>query len=108
MRILFDHGTPFPLRGALTGHSIARAQDLGWDRLSNGELLTAAEQAGFALLLTTDKNIRYQQNLAGRTIAILVLGTSQWPVLRRHVQRIADAVNAVTPGSYTEIEIPFA
>ena len=73
MRILFDHGTPFPLRGALTGHSIARAQDLGWDRLSNGELLTAAEQAGFALLLTTDKNIRYQQNLAGRTIAILVL-----------------------------------
>ena len=74
MRILFDHGTPVPLRGTLTGHSITRTQDLGWDRLSNGELLTAAEQAGFALLLTTDKNIRYQQNLAGRTIAILVLG----------------------------------
>jgi hypothetical protein len=107
MRILFDHGTPFPLRGTLTGHSITRTQDLGWDRLSNGELLTAAEQAGFALLLTTDKNIRYQQNLAGRTIAILVLGTSQWPVLRLHVQRIADAVNAVTPGSYTEVVIPF-
>ena len=108
MRILFDHGTPFPLRGTLTGHSITRTQDLGWDRLSNGELLTAAEQAGFALLLTTDKNIRYQQNLAGRTIAILVLGTSQWPVLRLHVQRIADAVNAVTPGSYTEVVIPFS
>jgi hypothetical protein len=107
MRILFDHGTPFPLRGTLTGHSITRTQDLGWDRLSNGELLTAAEQAGFALLLTTDKNIRYQQNLAARTIAILVLGTSQWPVLRLHVQRIADAVNAVTPGSYTEVVIPF-
>ncbi|HEY5864066.1 MAG TPA: hypothetical protein VI542_00715 [Candidatus Tectomicrobia bacterium] len=107
MRILFDHGTPYPLRGTLTGHSITRTQDLGWDRLSNGELLTAAEQAGFALLLTTDKNIRYQQNLAGRTIAILVLGTSQWPVLRLHVQRIADAVNAVTPGSYTEVVIPF-
>ena len=107
MRILFDHGTPYPLRGTLTGHSITRTQDLGWDRLSKGELLTAAEQAGFALLLTTDKNIRYQQNLAGRTIAILVLGTSQWPVLRLHVQRIADAVNAVTPGSYTEVVIPF-
>ena len=107
MRILFDHGTPFPLRGTLTGHSITHTQDLGWDRLSNGELLTAAEQAGFALLLTTDKNIRYQQNLAGRTIAILVLGTSQWPVLRLHVQRIADAVNAVTPGSYTAVVIPF-
>ena len=60
MRILFEHGTPYPLRGTLTGHSITRTQDLGWDRLSNGELLTAAEQAGFALLLTTDKNIRYQ------------------------------------------------
>jgi len=107
MRILFDHGTPFPLRGTLAGHSITRTPDLGWDRLSNGELLTAAEQAGFTLLLTTDKNIRYQQNLAGRTIAILVLGTSQWPVLRLHVQRIADAVNAVTPGSYTEVVIPF-
>jgi hypothetical protein len=106
MRILFDHGTPFPLREALTGHDITRTQDRGWDRLSNGALLTAAEQAGFELLLTTDKNIRYQQNLTGRTIAILVLGTSQWPVLRLHVQRIADAVNAVTPGSYTEVSIP--
>ena len=106
MRILFDHGTPFPLREALTGHRITRTQDMGWDRLSNGALLTAAEQAGFELLLTTDKNIRYQQNLTGRTIAILVLGTSQWPVLRLHVQRIADAVNAVTPGSYTEVPLP--
>jgi hypothetical protein len=106
MRILFDHGTPFPLRTALTGHSITRTQDMGWDRLSNGELLTAAEQAGFELLLTTDKNIRYQQNLTGRTIAIVVLGTAQWPVLRLHVQRVAAMVNAVTPGSYTEVEIP--
>ncbi len=105
MRILFDHGTPFPLRSSLTGHSITRTQDMGWDRLSNGELLTAAEQAGFELLLTTDKNIRYQQNLAGRKIAIVVLGTSQWPVLRLHVQRVAVAVNAVTPGSYTEVDI---
>ena len=83
-----DHGTPFPLREALTGHNITRTQDRGWDMLSNGALLTAAEQAGFELLLTTDKNIRYQQNLTGRTIAILVLGTSQWPVLRLHVQRL--------------------
>ena len=101
MRILFDHGTPFPLRFALTGYSITRTQDMGWDTLSNGELLTAAEQAGFELLLTTDKNIRYQQNLAGRKITIAVLGTSQWPVLRLHVQRVVAAVNAITPGSYT-------
>lgn len=106
MRILFDHGTPFPLRLSLTGHSITRTQDMGWDTFSNGELLTAAEQAGFELLLTTDKNIRYQQNLAGRKIALAVLGTSQWPVLRLHVQRVVAAVNAATPGSYTEIDIP--
>jgi hypothetical protein len=79
---------------------------MGWDRLSNGELLTAAEQAGFELLLTTDKNIRYQQNLTGRKIAIVVLGTSQWPVLRLHVQQVVAAVNAATPGSYTEVDIP--
>jgi hypothetical protein len=65
MRILFDHGTPAPLRASLASYSITRTQDLGWDRFSNGELLTAAERAGFDLLLTTDKNMRHQQNLAG-------------------------------------------
>ena len=106
MRILFEHGTPFLLRNALASHSITRTQDIGWARLSNGELLTAAERAGFEMLLTTDKNIRYQQNLAGRKIAIVVLGASQWPVLRLHIQQVAAAINAITPGSYTEINIP--
>ena len=106
MRILFDHGTPAPLRSFLTGHSITRTQDMGWDRLDNGELLTAAEQAGFDLLLTTDNNIRHQQNLSGRNIALVVLGTPQWPVLRLQVQRVVAAVEAVTPGSYTEVDIP--
>jgi hypothetical protein len=69
-------------------------------------LLTAAEAAGFDLLLTTDKNMRYQQNLAGRKIAIMVLGQQQWPQLRPHIQRVIDAVNAVTPGSYVEVGIP--
>lgn len=85
MRVLFDHGAPAPLCSALIGHSITRTQDLGWDRFSNGELLTAAEQAGFDLLLTTDKNIRYQQNLTGRKIAIVVFGNSRWPVVCLHV-----------------------
>jgi hypothetical protein len=70
-------------------------------------LLTAAEDAGFDILLTTDKNMRYQQNLAGRKIAIVVLGQQQWPQLRPHVQRVVEAVNAATPGSYAEVEIPF-
>ncbi len=106
MRVLFDHGTPWPLRTALVGHNITRTQDLGWDRFSNGELLSEAERAGFEILLTTDKNIRYQQNLTGRKIALVVLSTAQWPVVRLHVQRVAAAVNAATPGSYTEVDIP--
>ena len=70
-------------------------------------MLTAAEDAGFDILLTTDKNMRYRQNLAGRKIAIVVLGRQQWPQLRPHVQRVVEAVNAATPGSYAEVEIPF-
>ena len=106
MLILFDHGTPAPLASFLPEHTIRKAKDLGWDTLTNGELLKAAEEVGFEILLTTDKNIRYQQNLAGRKIAILVLANPRWPVVRRHVERVVSAVNAVTPGTYIEIEIP--
>ena len=106
MLILFDHGTPAPLRSFLSGHTIRRTQDVGWDRFSNGELLDAAEKAGIEILATTDKNIRYQQNLAAQKIAIVVLGNPQWPILRRYVDRVAAAVNAAKPGSYTEVDIP--
>jgi hypothetical protein len=75
------------------------------DRLQNGELLNAAEAAGFDVLLTTDKNM-YQQNLVGREIAIVVLGKQQWPEVRLHVQLVVAAVNAATPGTYVEVEIP--
>ena len=78
----------------------------GWDRLKNGDLLAAAEEAGFDILLTTDKNIRHQQNLAGRKIAIVVLGQQQWPRLRPHIQRVVEVVNASTPGSFAEVDIP--
>jgi hypothetical protein len=83
------------------------AIERGWDRLVNGELIAVAEAAGFDLLLTTDKNIRYQQNLTGRKIAFVVLGNQQWPTLRRYVEKVVAAVDAATPGSYTEVEIPF-
>jgi hypothetical protein len=107
MLILFDNGTPAPLRYSLKGHLVVEAIERGWDRLVNGELITAAESAGFEVLLTTDKNMRYQQNLADRKIAFVVIGNQQWPVLRRYVDRVAAAVNAATPGSFTEVEIPF-
>jgi hypothetical protein len=106
MRILFDQATPVPIRPYLIGHIVRTAFQQGWDRLENGDLLNAAEQAGFDLLLTTDKNMRYQQNLKGRKIALLVLGQQQWALLRPQVQLVVDAVNASAPGSYTELDIP--
>jgi hypothetical protein len=107
MLVLFDNGTPAPLRHALKDHVVVEAIDRGWDRLLNGELIAAAEAAGFDVLLTTDKNMRYQQNLKGRNIAFVVIGNQQWPTLRRYVERVVTAVNAATPGSYTEVDIPF-
>ena len=105
MRIHFDHGTPAPLESFLKDHEVRTAKAEGWDTLGNGELLTAAEAADFELLITTDKNIRYQQNLAERKIAVLVLGNPQWPILRLHVEDVVAAVSAATPGSYQEVKI---
>ncbi len=106
MLILFDHGTPAPLASFLTGHTVKKTKDLGWDNLNNGELLRVAEQAAFEIFLTTDKNIRYQQNLADRIIAIVVLGNSRWPVVKLHVNRVVAAIADAKPGTYTEVEIP--
>ena len=106
MRILFDNGTPNPIARSLAGHVVAFARQIGWHELKNGELLREAEEAGYDLLLTSDKNMLYQQNLSGRKIAILVLGNQQWPDVKLHLDRIAEAVNAARPGTCSEIEIP--
>ena len=93
---------------ALPGHTVHTGQAKGWDTLSNGALLNAAEEAAFDLLLTTDRRIRYQQNLSARRIAIVVLtGSTRWSRVRRHVERIAATVAAAIAGSYSEVEIPF-
>jgi hypothetical protein len=107
MKTLFDNGTPNPIARSLTGHEIAFARRIGWHEMENGELIQRAEEAGYEVLLSTDKNIRYQQNLTGRKLALVILGNQQWPLVRLHLDRIAAAVNAATPGSFTEVEIPF-
>ncbi len=106
MLVLFDQATPVPLRAFLKDHTVKTAWQQDWHRLRNGDLLKAAEEAGFDLILTTDKNLRYQQNLTNRRIAIVVLGKQQWPELRAHVQLVVEAMKSATPGSYTEVEIP--
>ena len=83
----------------------ARAR--GWEELANGELIDIAEQAGFGLMVTTDKNIRYQQNLKVRKIAIVVLQHSQWPMVKVVAENIVEAINAAKPGSYMEVDVPF-
>ncbi len=108
MLVLFDHGTPKGLIRSLAGHTVITAYAKGWETLANGALLQAAEEAGVDLLLTTDRRLRYQQNLKGRVIAILVLtGTTRWSRVRLHTERIAAAVNGIVVGGYVEIEIPF-
>lgn len=105
MLVLFDQGTPVPLRSVLTGHTVKTAAELGWSTLTNGELLRMAEGSGFEVLLTTDKNLVHQQVLQGRKIAIIVLGNAQWPVLRLHVHRVIEALDAAIPGTYSLVEI---
>jgi hypothetical protein len=107
MLILFDNGTPRGLARFLTGHSVEEARARGWEELSNGELIDVAEHAGFGLLVTTDKNIRYQQNLEARKIALVVLEHSQWPMVKLVAETIAAAVDAARPGSYVEVSVPF-
>jgi len=106
MLILFDNGTPRGLARFLTGHSIQEARSHGWEELANGELIEQAEQAGFAVMVTTDKNIRYQQNLTARKIALVVLEHSQWPMVRLVADKILAAVSAAQPGSYVEGDVP--
>ncbi len=106
MLVLLDQGTPVPLRSFLTGHTVKTAAQQRWSMLANGDLLRAAEAAGFDVLLTTDKNLASQQSPKERKIAIVVLGNPQWPVARLHVQSIIAAVNAATPGSYVVVNVP--
>jgi hypothetical protein len=107
MLVLFDNGTPRTLaRYLIDHHAVTEARARGWEELENGELLVKAEAAGFEVLVTTDRNLPYQQNLKGRKIAIVVLGKGRWSLMKPHVPQIVAAIDAARPGSYMEVEIP--
>ena len=106
MKILFDQGTPAPLRRMLVDHVVITAHELGWSTLKNGDLLQAAESAGFDAFVTTDQNLRHQQNLAGKRIAIVVLQTTRWSLIRPFSEKVLSALNAAVPGSYVLVAIP--
>ena len=106
MRVLFDQGTPVPLRALLTNHNVTTVFELGWSRLQNGELLRQAEVAGFELFVTTDQNLRYQQNITDRNLAIAVLMAASWPRVERHAKHVVAQIDALSAGGYVEIVIP--
>jgi hypothetical protein len=105
MRILFDQGTPAPLRHELSGHNVSTAFEMGWTALDNGSLLRAAE-SNFDAFITTDQNLRYQQNIAERRLAILVLPTTSWPKIKAHAHIVVAAVDALQPGDFVELALP--
>jgi hypothetical protein len=105
MKVVFDQGTPVPLRRQLVGHTITTAHEQGWATLTNGALLDVVEHAGYDVLITTDQNLRYQQNLAGRRLAIVVLQSTSWPRIRTQVAAIQAVLDTIVPGSYHEIAI---
>jgi hypothetical protein len=104
VRILFDQGTPVPLRNYLSEHQVAIAAEMGWSTLSNGQLLDAAEK-DFDLLITTDQALPRQQNLRVRRLAVLILPFASWPRLKPNAQKIVSRVAALRPGEYAEFHI---
>ena len=105
MKILFDHGTPAPLRHHLRGHSVDRSAQKGWELLENGELIRKAEEEGYEVLVTTDQSMRYQQNLSGMRLAIVVLLSTAWPRVRHRTEEIREVIEAIGPGELREVPI---
>jgi hypothetical protein len=107
MKVLFDQGTPAPLSKYLISHQVSTAYDLGWQMLTNGDLLHQAEESGFEVLITTDQNLKYQQNLSSRLISVVVLSSTSWPRIQRHLSEIVSTVDACEPNGYIEITIEY-
>ena len=105
-RILLDQNAPLGLRRFLSPHEVVAARQMGWARLSNGDLVRAADENGFDILITCDRNIPYQQNLSGRRIALIEMTTGAWHVVRNYLDRVVAAVDAAAPGSFTTVTIP--
>jgi len=105
MKVLLDQGTPAPLRRYLRPHVVQTCADRGWSSLDNGDLLDRAEAEGFEALITTDQNLRQQQNLAARRIRVLVLTTTSWPRIRNKTRQVREALENLVAGGYCEIDV---
>jgi hypothetical protein len=106
LRVLFDQGKPFPLRNLLDSHQIETAYERGWSQLTNGDLLAVAGREGFQVFVTTDQNIVNQQNLDGLRFAVVVLSSTSWPRIQAASDSVKRAIDAATPDTVTEVNIP--
>ena len=106
MKILLDECVPWPMHKFLTGHECSTAQQRGWGGSKNGDLLRLAEKE-FNLFITSDQNIRYQQNMAGRQIAILELSTNDWRRIQAAAELIQSTIAKIQPREFCRLEIPF-
>jgi len=106
MRIFLDNSAPAGLRRHLRHHQVATAPNQRWERLENGELLKAVENAGFEVMITADQNLEYQQNLSERKLALIVLGSNRWSYVKKYVREIVAAADAAQSNSYAFIEVP--
>lgn len=106
MRVFLDNNVPAGVARILSHHSVSTSPQMGWTKVQNGMLLAEAESAGFAVMVTADQNIKYQQDLAKRTIALVVLGSNIWPIVSEYAAKIVAAVDAAKPGSFEFIEMP--
>ena len=105
MKLLFDQGTPAPLRGHLVGHSVDTVAEKGWSDKGNGELLDLAEQEAYEVFVTTDQSLRFQQNLADRRVGLVVVLSTDWREVRRRTSGISEAIAAVRPDAVIEVPI---
>jgi hypothetical protein len=104
VKIIFDENVPLPLRNFFSGHVVSTVQGQGWAGVENGAIIDRVEQA-FDVLILADKNLRYQQSLVSRKIALVELPTNRWPLLKQMANRIVKAVESAEPGSYTILDL---
>lgn len=105
MRILLDECAPRPLKRELADYEIRTVVEMGWSGKKNGELLQLMNQEGFTILLTTDQNLRYQQNLdkAGVAVVVLVAGSNRLPDLLPLIPDVCGVLKTIAPGQIIEI-----
>ena len=105
MRILFDQGTPVPLRRHLVDHDVDTAAENGWSDLDNGDLIEMTERSGYEILVTTDQNLRYQQNFNDRSLSVVVLLSTAWPDIQLRTEEIRATIDEIRPGEFRDVSI---